>query len=402
MSNLVIKTYSPRITGRLIVVGDLHGHAEPIERLLAESHFDPANGDRLLILGDLIGEKCKTPVGEFWKRHVETVKMAIKYNALAVAGNHDLKILALHDSWKRLGNFGKVADSNPYAVIAREMPDDCIQYLADLPHVLHIPQFGVVAVHAGFIQGKPIEKHTVDEVTKVCRVALTTSRAGDTYAMCDAKTYDVAGVPWADVWRGPEIVLFGHDEHDAVQVYQRCGPNREDTAPHAYGLDTRSWNGGNLTGIIFPGAKLVSVPGALRSESRQTNTTGNDSLSAAGQKQQPPSSDSSEGSESTAGDEKLRAEQEPLAGLTDKLGSWRNVDINSPPCAPVKSVQASKPLWQPGRFSKGSPVPQPPPPSAATATGTPATVVCRGIRNREAATPLCTPPRGVRSSNHRN
>jgi len=55
-------------------------------------------------------------------------------------------------------------------------------------------------------------------------------------------------LPWAQVWNGPEQVIFGHDAKRGLQ-----------NEKYAIGLDTGACYGNKLTGIILPDQKLVSV-----------------------------------------------------------------------------------------------------------------------------------------------
>jgi hypothetical protein len=56
------------------------------------------------------------------------------------------------------------------------------------------------------------------------------------------------GVPWASLWSGPELILFGHDAVRGLQEY-----------PLALGLDTGCCYGKQLTGVWLPERRLVRV-----------------------------------------------------------------------------------------------------------------------------------------------
>eukprot|EP00978_Attheya_sp_CCMP212_P020971 scaffold60718_cov59-Attheya_sp.AAC.3 len=61
-------------------------------------------------------------------------------------------------------------------------------------------------------------------------------------------------IPWAQEWRGPPMVIFGHDARRGLQLHD-----------WAIGLDTGACYGKELTGIILPHRKLVNVPSKQQS-----------------------------------------------------------------------------------------------------------------------------------------
>ncbi len=87
----------------------------------------------------------------------------------------------------------------------------------------------VVIVHAGLIPNLPIEENDIPTMVVLREL--------------DAKT------PWAQVWEGPELVIFGHDAKRGLQLER-----------HAIGLDTGCVYGNQLTGLILPSRTMVQVP----------------------------------------------------------------------------------------------------------------------------------------------
>ena len=62
--------------------------------------------------------------------------------------------------------------------------------------------------------------------------------------------------PWAKVWDGPELVIFGHDAKRGLQYYEH---DEKTSKQHAIGLDTGCVYGKQLSGIVLPDKKIVSV-----------------------------------------------------------------------------------------------------------------------------------------------
>jgi hypothetical protein len=65
---------------RLIVIGDIHGCLDELHDILFKCSFNPDNGDRVVLVGDLVN---KGPYS------LEVVRYARTNNFLSVRGNHD-------------------------------------------------------------------------------------------------------------------------------------------------------------------------------------------------------------------------------------------------------------------------------------------------------------------------
>jgi hypothetical protein len=59
------------------------------------------------------------------------------------------------------------------------------------------------------------------------------------------------GPLWGTLWRGPELILFGHHARRGLQQH-----------PHAIGLDTGCVYGHALTACVLPERRIVSVDAA--------------------------------------------------------------------------------------------------------------------------------------------
>ena len=94
-------------------------------------------------------------------------------------------------------------------------------------------------MHAGLLPDLPLEEQDPYDLMNM-RSILDDGTPSRSYE---------EGTPWAAVWPGPRLVVFGHDALRGLQ-------NR----PHSVGLDTGCVYGGWLTGLWVPRRDLVSVP----------------------------------------------------------------------------------------------------------------------------------------------
>ncbi len=210
-------------SGRTVIVGDLHGCLDELLDLLAATSFDAAH-DRLVSVGDLVG---KGPRG------AEVVRFFREGGHAAVRGNHDERLLA----WRR-GDTDRPLGASHARDAARRSDEDW-QWLDALKLSLELPEHQVFVVHAGLVPGVPLsaqDPQLMMNLRSLRADGSPSSRVED-------------GAPWARAWPGPELVVFGHD---AVRGLQRW--------PHAVGLDSGCVYGGELSALVLPDRRVVSVP----------------------------------------------------------------------------------------------------------------------------------------------
>jgi len=214
------------MTARTLIVGDVHGCREELEDLLEESGWE--EGDQLVSVGDLVA-KGPDSLG--------VVRLMRKLEGRAVRGNHDQHCLKWWEA-KRAGEDLPTLKST-HRRVADELEDEDWEWLADLPLWIELPEHDALVVHAGLIPDLPLEEQDPDDLMNMRSILGdgTTSR------------YYEEGKPWASLWPGPRVVVFGHD---AVRGLQ--------SRAHSMGLDTGCVYGGWLTGLWLPGRDLVSVP----------------------------------------------------------------------------------------------------------------------------------------------
>ena len=212
---------------RTIVVGDVHGCREELEALLGKLAWQ--KGERLILAGDLC---AKGPDSQ------GVVQLARESGFLAVLGNHDAHVLRVRDV--AAGRVPRRPDERAPKPEHQQVVDtlraEDWTFLEALPLMLPL-QPSTLVVHAGVVPGVPL-----DQQSRECLLNLRSIRDDG------QPTKKLKGRAWASLWPGPEHIVFGHD---AVRGLQRH--------PHATGLDTGCVYGGQLTALLLPERRLVSV-----------------------------------------------------------------------------------------------------------------------------------------------
>ncbi len=209
---------------RTLFIGDVHGCAEELDALLKECGWQP--GERVVLVGDLVA-KGPDSAG--------VVCRARELGLLAVRGNHDEHVLRWHQGH---GKAGKKLKPEHQQVLDTLTPADW-KYLASLPLYLRLPELNVIAVHAGLVPTVPLQEQRQEHLLNLRSI----TPDGQPSKRVDG------GTPWASHWRGPELILFGHDAMRGLQRH-----------PHAIGLDSGCVYGGRLTAYVLPEGRFYSVP----------------------------------------------------------------------------------------------------------------------------------------------
>lgn len=211
------------MTTRTLFIGDVHGCAEELDALLRECGY--RRGDRVVLVGDLVA-KGPDSAG--------VVRRARERGFLAVRGNHDEHVLRWH--------LGKQPEGKKLKPEHRQVLDtlgaEDWAYLESLPLHLHLPELNVRVVHGGFVPGVPLEEQKPELMLNLRSI---TPRGEPSKKMDE-------GAPWGSLWKGPELVIFGHDALRGVQQH-----------PHAIGLDSGCVYGHRLTAYVLPEGRFYSV-----------------------------------------------------------------------------------------------------------------------------------------------
>lgn len=208
---------------RTLFIGDVHGCARELDALLEACGWRP--GERVVLVGDLVA-KGPDSAG--------VVRRARERGFLAVRGNHDEHVLR----W-RAGKAPEGKKLKPeHQRVLDTLADEDWAYLESLPLYRRLPELNVLAVHGGVVPGVPLEAQREEDLLNLRSIAPDGS---------PSKRVD-GGEPWASRWKGPELVIFGHDALRGLQQH-----------PHAIGLDSGCVYGGKLTAYVLPEGRFYAV-----------------------------------------------------------------------------------------------------------------------------------------------
>ncbi|MCQ4087308.1 metallophosphoesterase [Saccharibacillus sp. JS10] len=124
---------------RILAISDIHGHEQGLDLLLAEAGYDPSY-DLLILGGDYIDTDPAT-----W-RILDRIIQLTTEGAIALPGNHELKLLALEG-------------------VARQNIQHHLDWLNHLPLYFAVGDF--IFVHAGFRPGVLLEQQTMRDMIEI-------------------------------------------------------------------------------------------------------------------------------------------------------------------------------------------------------------------------------------------
>lgn len=206
------------MSGRTVIVGDIHGCYDELVALLDKAAF--SREDRVVSVGDLIvkGEKNREVLDLF----IEDERFS------AVLGNHD-RALVRH--WSGEG----IALKESQEKVRAELSVDEARYSAYLQSLPALIDLGShVVVHAGVRPGVALEGQTIEDLTELRTLGEDRTNR--------------EGVAWYEEYNGDKIVLFGH--------WPAPAPRR---GPRAIGLDTGCVYGYQLTAYIIETGEFLTV-----------------------------------------------------------------------------------------------------------------------------------------------
>jgi protein phosphatase len=229
--------------GPFDLIGDVHGCFDELAQLLqalgyelSESGARHPQGRKAVFLGDLVDRGPKTP------EVLELVmKMVGSGDALAVPGNHDVKLMRALNGKNVKVTHGLAESLEQLALRTPEFRAEVASFIDGLVSHYVLDDGKLVVAHAGMkleMQGRGSGR--------VREFALFGETTGET---------DEYGLPvrynWAADYRGRALVVYGHTPVPETEWLNGtiC-------------IDTGCVFGGKLTALRYPEKELVSVPAA--------------------------------------------------------------------------------------------------------------------------------------------
>jgi len=218
-------SFSPSRPGRTLVIGDVHGCRDELERLLELVKFD--DNDAVYFLGDLLS-RGPDPRGV-----LEVFRWT---HARGVRGNHDDALLRWYAKQRDGGPELHLGRSNQNIVEHLDTADWDI--LESLARYIELPRHELLLVHAGVIPGVALHEQPLE--------ALLSMR----YLGPNNEPIEKGGsVLWATRYVGPPHVVFGHNAGREPQLHE-----------WATGIDTGAVYGERLTALVLsPGQNVPPV-----------------------------------------------------------------------------------------------------------------------------------------------
>lgn len=214
---------------RTIIVGDVHGCAGELRRLLEGLALDSA--DRVLFVGDLVARGPDS-------RGVLSIYREVR--GRSVLGNHEWRLLRARQAIAAGQKRPRL--SSPLYALLHQLREDDWELLEELPFWIALPEHDLCIVHAGVLP--EVELASQDPWT------LTHVRSIDAQGRPSDKDHFE---PWATRYhRGPHLV-FGHNSRLGLQLH-----------PLATGLDTGCVYGGELSALVLQTGQRVPVEADAR------------------------------------------------------------------------------------------------------------------------------------------
>lgn len=174
----------------IYAIGDIQGCYDPFRELLDAIDFEPGK-DTLWLVGDLVNRGPKS---------LKTLRFvySIRKSVVAVLGNHDLHLLALHAGVVRNGDRFRTLRK----LLAADDADELCDWLRHRPLAHYDEKLDTLLVHAGAYPGWTVKK------TLACATEVEKALQSDDYANVLGRMYGNAPNKWSGTLSGYKRLRF--------------------------------------------------------------------------------------------------------------------------------------------------------------------------------------------------
>ncbi len=232
--------------GPFDIIGDIHGCFDELVELLKELGYEistqsdgetvvePPQGRKAIFVGDYVDRGPKVP---------EVLRLVMQMQkagaAICVPGNHDVKLVRALRGRNVKPTHGLAESLSQLEKESTRFKTKIAEFLDDLVSHYVLDNGKLVVAHAGMkaeLQGRASGR--------VREFAIYGETTGET------DEFDLpVRLNWADEYRGPATVVYGHTPVPEPQWVNRT-----------INIDTGCVFGGKLTALRYPEKELVSVP----------------------------------------------------------------------------------------------------------------------------------------------
>lgn len=226
---------------RHIIIGDVHGCLDELNELIEKVEYRPG-GDELVFVGDLV-DRGPDSAG--------VLRRARELGAVCVLGNHEWKHLRFRQ--QREEGKVRVEFSDAKVAIHDSVPYELWEWVASWP-VFHRIHDKLVVVHAGLQRGVAVDQQETRVLTMMRYADRETGKMAGMKLKNQEMLRPATSAFWAELWTGPESVIYGHHIVGVNPVCDEYYPGVK-----CWGIDTGCYTGKTLTAAIVDGENISFV-----------------------------------------------------------------------------------------------------------------------------------------------
>lgn len=232
---------------RLVFVGDIHGCARELKKLLKKVEFDEQL-DHLVHVGDVIS---KGP------DNTEVLDELIRLKASGVRGNHEDRILALAPSVMAAEFSPPTAETSSKgaakdAALLKQLSNHHLKYLQSMPLMLRIPALPlasepsakrhsplaeeILVVHAGLVPAVTLNKQDPYFVMNMRSIHVKSH-----LPLAEAKAKHGKSEPWHDIWEWYNDRLFRKKSLKDFRIWESPEDFGVEEEPSKDEIGSSSW-----------------------------------------------------------------------------------------------------------------------------------------------------------------